>query len=303
MMKLPEPRSHFVDLGRTRRHVLEWGSPDAPVLILQHGMRDHARSWEWAAAHFADRYRIIAPDLRGHGDSDWSHEGAYAISDYVMDLHRIVTALDLRAPDLVGHSLGGHILLHYAATFPEIVRSLAIIEAVELPIVRDQRSAPVSFPVRLREWAVSEDDVRTRRPRFYASVEDARARMAEQNPRIDAETVDHLTRHGLIPEAGKGLRWKYDNACRYRAPGDAHGIDLDDILDAIAAPVLLAYGDESWIPLPPPERLDRLRNRRIRTFAGASHWLHHEAREPFLANLDEFLTDLQSIPSGKTHHA
>jgi len=303
MQVLSEPRSFFVDLGGSRRHVVEWGSPDAPVLVLQHGMRDHARSWEWVARHFADRYRIITPDLRGHGDSDWSQEGAYALSDYVIDLHRVVTALELPTFDLVGHSLGGHISLRYAATFPETVRLLSIIEAIELPIVRDQRRAPTAYPARLREWALLQTDVHARQPRFYPSVEDAAARMAEQNPRIDAATITHLTRHGVVAQFGKGLRWKYDNACRFRAPDDAHGTDLDDVLDAIACPILLAYGDESWIPLPPPERLARLKQRRLEMFPGASHWLHHEARNRFLAVLDDFLTTSEFTSSRKTTHA
>ncbi|EIZ77836.1 Alpha/beta hydrolase [Novosphingobium sp. Rr 2-17] len=297
------PRSLFVDLGETRRHVVEWGAPDAPVLVLQHGIRDHARSWDWVARHLAENYRIIVPDLRGHGDSDWSREGAYSLFDYVIDLHRIATALELSSFDLVGHSLGGHISLRYAGTFPETVRSLTVIEGIELPIVRDQLRNPMPYPERLREWATRQQNVRERNPRFYANIEDAIARMAEQHPRIDADTIDHLTRHGVIVELGKGLRWKYDNACRYRAPDDAHGTDLDDVLDAIRSPVLLAYGDESWIPLPPPERLNGLSRHHLEIFAGASHWLHHEVREQFLAVLGDFLTNTESIPFRKTKHA
>lgn len=290
-----EPRSLFIDLGGRRCHVVEWGRRGAPVLILQHGMRDHARSWDWIAARFAADYHVLAPDLRGHGDSDWSRDGAYTLSDYVIDLVDIVDALDLPVFSLIGHSLGGHIVLRFAAAFPERTRSLSIIEGIELPIIRDQRREPTPYPRRLRQWITNQRDRRVRSPHCYATVDDARARMSEQHPGIDTDTITHLTQHGLITEVGKGLRWKYDNACRFRSPEDAHGLDLDEVLDAITCPVLLAYGGESWIPLPPTERLNRLRGHRLVTFAGASHWLHHQARASFLSALVDFLTESSSI--------
>lgn len=299
----PEPRSLFVDLGGTKRHLVEWGRPDAPVLVLQHGMRDHARSWDCVASYFADRYRVIAPDLRGHGDSDWSHEGAYSLFDYVIDLRRIVVALELDSFHLVGHSLGGHISLRYAAAFPETVRALSIIEGIELPIVRDQRRDPIPYPARLREWIIDQGNVQTRSPRFYATQADAGARMAAQHPRIDASKIAHLTLHGTIMESAKGWRWKFDNACRHRAPDDAYGHDLDDVLAAITSPVLLAYGEESWIPIPPQERLNRLVRHQVETFEGASHWLHHEALEKFTAVLGDFLTASESLPIREKNHA
>jgi len=297
------PRSRFVDLGHSRRHVVEWGEPGAPVLLLQHGMRDHARSWDWVAARFAADHHVIAPDLRGHGDSDWSRDEAYNLFDYVIDLADIVDALDLPAFDLLGHSLGGHITLRYAATFPEKVRTLANIEGIELPVIRDQQKKPTPHPLRLRQWIEDQRDRRTRGPRYYATLGEAQARMAEQNPGIDGDTIAHLTFHGTIAQAGMGIRWKYDNACRFRAPDDAHGVCLDEILDAIACPTWLAYGDASWIPLPPADRIARLKRHRLVIFPGASHWLHHQAREPFLTELANFLADpeFQHRESEKNH--
>lgn len=289
-----EPRSSYVDLAGSRRHIVEWGERGAPVLVLQHGMRDHARSWDWVARHFAPTRHVVAPDLRGHGDSAWSPDGAYALSDFVSDLADIVEALGLAPFDLVGHSMGGHIALRYSAAFPEQVRSLGVIEGVELPIVRDQRKSPSTYPLRLRSWIVGRREGRTRTPHYYRTVALAQARMAQQHPAMDGATIAHLTRHGLIAEAGKGLRWKFDNACRWRAPDDAHGLDLDDVLDAVACRTFLAYGDASWIAVPSVSRLDRLSERQLTMFLGASHWLHHQAREPFIRALDEFLA--QSNP-------
>lgn len=294
-----EPRSLFVDLAGSRRHVVEWGEPGRPIVILQHGMRDHARSWDWVARSLAADHHVLAPDLRGHGDSDWSPDGAYALSDFVCDLAEVLQALDVAGFDLVGHSLGGHIALRLAATFPEMIRSLCVIEGIELPIVRDQRQDPVPYPQRLRSWIEARRDAQGRSPRFYLSLDSAEARMAAQHPAIDPATIAHLTTHGLIAEAGKGLRWKYDDACRLRAPDDAHGLDLDDVLEAIACPSLLAYGQASWIPLPPATRLERLRDHSLVTFPGASHWLHHQARDPFIGALKSFLARLDAPSQDK----
>lgn len=290
MADTAEPRSSFIDLAGSRRRLVEWGERGAPVIVLQHGMRDHARSWDQVAEHLAPAFHVLAPDLRGHGDSDWSRDGAYALSDYVGDLAGIVEALKLTAFDLLGHSLGGHIVLRFAAAFPEKVRTLTVIEGIELPNVREQQQDPTPYPNRLRQWIEMQRAGRDRSPRYYMTIEQAQARMAEQHPGMDAAIVAHATRHGLIAETGKGLRWKYDNACRLRAPDDAHGRDLDDILEAILCPTLLAYGGASWIPLPPASRLNRLRGHRVVTFPDAGHWVHHQARDPFLRALDDVLT-------------
>ncbi len=88
-------RTHIVTSSRLKLTVQEWGDPEAPPLILQHGGRDHARSWDFVAAAFAKHYRVLAPDLRGHGDSEWTNDGQYSIVDLVYDLGSVIAALEL----------------------------------------------------------------------------------------------------------------------------------------------------------------------------------------------------------------
>ena len=292
----PEPpattaRSRFLSLGGSRRHLLEWGAPGAPVVILQHGMRDHAHSWTWLAEALEDRFHVVAPDLRGHGDSDWSSDGNYSLASFIIDLAAIADLGGFREFSLVGHSLGGQIALRYAAAFPERVRALAAIEGVELPIIRQERAKPQPYPVRLREWMANEMMRRLQTPRFYPDLERAAKRMQEANPEIDSETIAYLARTGTIAEADRGLRWKYDNGSRYRPPEDQRGADLDEMLAAVACPTLLAYGEESWIAPPPPSRLAHLRQHRVISFGGASHWLHHQRRQEFNGVVGRFLAD------------
>ena len=305
----PEPpvssaRSRFVSLGGALRHLLEWGEPGAPVVILQHGIRDHAHSWTWLADTLKHRYHVIAPDLRGHGDSGWSRDGNYALASFVLDLAAIADLSGFRDFALIGHSLGGQIALRYTAAFPERVRALVAIEGVELPIIRQEREKPLPFPARLREWAAKEMMRRLQTPRYYPDLARAAERMQEANPEIDGETIAHLTRTGLIAEADRGFRWKYDNGCRYRPPEDQRGADLDEILTAITCPALLAYGDESWIAPPPPTRLAHLVRHRVITFGGASHWLHHQRRPEFCELVGRFLADPSStLASERDHYA
>jgi pimeloyl-ACP methyl ester carboxylesterase len=284
-----EPRSTFVDTGHHRLHVAQWGEPAAPTVLLQHGLRDHARSWDWVAQTLALRFHVVAPDLRGHGDSGWTEPGGYTLAAYVMDLSDIVAALGLNSFALVGHSLGGAIALRYAGAFPDKLWAMCGIECIELPIVRDQRREPVSFARRLSEWTQVERARRGRVARVYPTLDDARARMAEGQETLDDATIDHVVRHGVMADPNGGWRWKFDNAARFRPPDDADGQDLDECLAAISCPILLAYGEKSWIPVPPVERLRLLHDYRLVTFPSASHWLHHQARAEFQQLLQSFL--------------
>lgn len=304
---LPEPsataaRSRFLSLGGSRRHLLEWGEPGAPVVLLQHGMRDHAHSWTWLAEALKDHYHVIAPDLRGHGDSDWSSDGNYALPSFVIDLAAIADFCGLKDFALIGHSLGGHIALRYTAAFPDRVSALIVIEGVELPIIRQEREKAQPYPARLREWMANEMMRRLQTPRFYPDIARAANRMQEANPEIDSATVDYLTRTGLIAEADRGLRWKYDNGCRYRPPEDQRGVDLDEMLAAITCPALLAYGEQSWIAPPPPSRLAHLKRHRVIRFGSASHWLHHQRRPEFNELVGRFLSDPSSTLTSERYY-
>src|SRR6478735_469820 len=133
---MPGPTSHSYFSQRLRLHYLDWGNPDAPPLLLVHGNRDHAHNWDWAAARLQDRYHIIAPDLRGHGDSQWSAGSMYAPAEFVYDIAQLVHQQEL-AP------------LRNAATFPEDVERLVVIEGWGGIVPGQERPAP---PDRMRGW-------------------------------------------------------------------------------------------------------------------------------------------------------
>jgi pimeloyl-ACP methyl ester carboxylesterase len=286
---LPEPETLVLEIAGRRSHVSCWGDPQAPPILLIHGIRDNSRSWDWVANVLSDRYRIYAPDLRGHGNSDWAAPHSYTLAEFGLDLYDIVSALRLDRIAVVGHSLGGHLALRFAASWPDRVTAVSGIECIEMPIVRDERLAPKPYPERVRAWMDSVRSSRDRHARGYPSLADAAARMQQEQPEVDPDTIAHLARHALLAKSDGTLRWKFDQATRLRPPDDADGRYLDQLLAAIECPVQLYYGTGSWVPFPPAERVALLRNLSLVTIPDVSHWLHHQARETYIAELNSFL--------------
>src|SRR5215475_9475030 len=122
--------SHTFFSQRLRLHYVDWGNPTKPPLLLLHGGRDHCRNWDWAAAALRDDWHVLAPDLRGHGDSAWSTDGSYAIAGYIYDLAQLVHQQRLAPVTIVAHSLGGQIALRYAGLSPDTVARLVAIEGL-----------------------------------------------------------------------------------------------------------------------------------------------------------------------------
>ena len=113
-----------------RLHYVDWGNTAAPPLILLHGGRDHCRNWDWVAADLRRDYHVIAPDLRGHGDSAWSASGHYTMANYIYDLAQLIHQQKLAPVTIIAHSLGGNIALRYTGIYPEAVRRLVAIEGL-----------------------------------------------------------------------------------------------------------------------------------------------------------------------------
>nr|WP_234943697.1 alpha/beta hydrolase [Sinorhizobium meliloti] len=101
------------------------GDPDGVPILLLHGFTDSARSWSFTAPYLATGFRVIAPDLRGHGHSD-QPEGCYTISEMANDVRLLMVALDLAPCHVVGHSLGGRLVQALAERWPHLVRKIIL---------------------------------------------------------------------------------------------------------------------------------------------------------------------------------
>ena len=101
---MPGPTSRHYISQRLRLHYVDWGNPEAPPLLLVHGGRDHCRNWDWVAQALRRDWHIICPDLRGHGDSNWSPDGNYSMSAFIYDLDQLIHQQKLAPVTIVAHS-------------------------------------------------------------------------------------------------------------------------------------------------------------------------------------------------------
>ena len=126
MTTVSQPTSKTLNANGLRLHYLEWGNPGALPIICVHGYTSSAQAFNALARRLSDRAHILALDVRGHGESAWSPEGAYQYADQTADLAAVVDAFGLSQFILIGTSMGGVIAMAYAAQSPERLRGLVI---------------------------------------------------------------------------------------------------------------------------------------------------------------------------------
>ncbi|MEQ1755073.1 MAG: alpha/beta hydrolase [Micropepsaceae bacterium] len=282
--------SHSFISQRLRLRYVDWGNPDAPPLILLHGGRDHSRSWDWTAQELRGKWHIIAPDLRGHGDSDWSPDGDYGSLANLYDLAQLIHQLKLAPVTIVAHSYGGNIALRYAGTYPENVKKLVAIEGLgpSPKMLAERMAKPVN--TRLRDWIEAKRASAGRTPKRYASLDDAYKRMKEENHHLSDEQARHLTVHGVSQNEDGTYTWKFDPYMRIFPPFDLAQSEVEWMWAAITCPTLLMYGEQSWASNPLKDgRAVHFRNARIVTLKNAAHWLHHDQFDAFISELNGFL--------------
>ena len=284
------PTSRVYFSQRLRLHYVDWGNDDAPPLILQHGGRDHCRSWDWVAKGLdQNRFRIIAPDLRGHGESAWANDGVYDMASLVYDLSEIVRQLELTGVRLVGHSLGGSIAVRYAAVCPEAVSRLVAIEGISQGRTVAGEDGKPNPAAQMRAWFAEQREIVRRPLRPVETLEEGVARMRSNNPRLTADQAEHLTRHALRKASDDRFRWKFDPAGRVGAFDDISRDEVRALRGDITCPVLLIYGKDSWATDPQTDgRLEHFRNARLVMAEGAGHWVQHDRLDLVLEELAGF---------------
>jgi pimeloyl-ACP methyl ester carboxylesterase len=284
------PTSHSFVSQRLRLHYADWGNADAPPLILVHGGRDHCRSWDWAAEQLRHDWHVIAPDLRGHGDSQWSPDGNYEMQAFVYDLAQLVHSLGLPQVTLVAHSLGGNVATRFTGLYPDKVRKLVSIEGLgPSPAVYAERMA--SGPAQLmRGWIEDKRQAAGRQQKRYPTIEAALDRMKAENRHLSDEQARHLTVHGVMRNEDGSWSWKFDNYVRVWSVVDLPREDVAQLWEAITCPVLLMYGADSWASNPAADgRAAHFHTARVVEFENAGHWLHHDQFDRFMAELRAFL--------------
>jgi pimeloyl-ACP methyl ester carboxylesterase len=292
-------QSHRVSLRGLSHRVLTWGDPAAPKVFLLHGWMDVAASFQFLVDGFARDWYAIAPDLRGYGQSAWQPQG-YWFPDYVADLEALLDAFaPSEAAALVGHSLGGNIVMHYAGVRPQRVRAVVSLDGFGIP-AEDASLAPAKF----RAWL----DAQTQPAEFapYASIGHVAARLRKNNRRLTEDRALFLARHWAEELADGSARLTSDPRHKLPFPTVYRLEEVFAIWRAIEAPVLWLAGADSTIPrwldgaqasdggtdpfAGVRRRLAPNANGRLQVVADAGHMLQHDqpgavaaAIEPFLA--------------------
>ena len=284
-----EPISHFFYSDRLKLQFWDYGQDGKPALVLVHGGLDHARNWDWVARTLRQEYHVYALDLRGHGNSAWAPGAMYSIAEHVLDLSALLDIIDDFPIRLIGHSLGGGIVLHYCGIYPDRVRKAVSIEGLGAP-PESRVHGPLSG--RLRHWIESIRNAEKRQPKTYPNLAAAVERMKEANPHLSDEVARHLTLHGTNWEPDGSLVWKFDNYARLFAPYGHQMNDAAEVYGQIKSPILMFWGTESFLPIPENDpRRTVISNCRLVKVSNAGHWLHHDQLELFLRETTTFLRD------------
>ena len=295
-------RSVHLSVRGVDYHVRLWGDPAActankPALVMAHGWMDVAASWQFLVDEMKDERFIVAPDWRGFGHSRLAaHTDAYWFPDYLADLEALMRAPDLPWPalphiDLLGHSMGGNVMMMYAGVRPTRIRRLINLEGFGLP----ERAAEQA-PAQYAKWLDQLTEPQDIRP-FDSAAAVAR-RLMKTNPRLSADKAIWLSSHWAQPDA-QG-RWhilgdpahKRVNPMLYRVP------EVLACWKRISAPMLMVLGRQTGLAqwwgdryslAEFEERLKVVPQVRSVWMEDCGHMLHHDQPQVLAARIEDFL--------------
>lgn len=290
----PPAAAGVLEGERTRRiangpiglQVREWGAPDAPPIVLLHGLRGYSGTWRALASALSDRWRLIAFDARGRGESDWDPERNYYTDAYLSDLAAVVDALGLARFVLLGHSMGGTTSYCYAAQHSDRLMGLIVEDITAGSSVAGEGAERIK-----REMAALPTD--------FADWAAARAYWRALRPNVGDAAIEERLFESMRADAAGRVGWRYDAqgiAATRTDPDPARVVDLHPVIEAIRTPTLVIRGGRSdFCNLATVEALEA-RNPVLThaTVAEASHYVHDDAPETFARLVEGFLAGLKA---------
>lgn len=286
-MSPPAPRHQEVVANGLRHHVLTWDGGGATTVLCLHGFLD--LSWGFAPvapALAAAGYHVVAPDLRGHGDTDRIGAGGYYhFMDYVHDVADLVDQLARERLAVVGHSMGGSIAALHAGTFPDRVWRLAILEGIRVAAQPED-----DLPRRAAHWIQEVRRTRARGARVLPTLEACADRIRAFDPACPPEVARMLAEQGTVAVPG-GRAFKHDPVHLTRGPYPFRLEQSMQYWRNVRCPVLHVEGDGTELP-PPPDMAQRLacfRELRSAVVPGAGHMMIRHAPDSVARLLIEFL--------------
>jgi pimeloyl-ACP methyl ester carboxylesterase len=229
---LPDERQ--IIANRIRLHYLEWGETTLPPVVFLHGGSLTAHTWDLICLSLSDRYRCIAIDMRGHGESEWPADADYALETMAEDIGGVIDQLALQRPVVVGMSLGGLTSLRLAGERSATLAGLVIVD-VGPDLHTDGAQQIVAF---------------TQQDQEMDSVEDFVARAMRFNSTRRPELLRRSLLHNLRKLPSGRWTWKWDKR-RMHAPDfermKADHARLWDSVAKIVCPTLIVRGDRSRV--------------------------------------------------------
>ena len=276
---MAEVRDELIEMRGLRFYYRDWAStrPNAPDLLLLHGYTGHARSWDAFAAAMTDRYRVLALDQRGHGQTEWAKPDAYHTREMVADVEAFVAALGLVNFGLLGLSMGGLVSIGYAGKRPAALGKLVIVDiAPEIDTLGLKR---------IQSGVVRSD--------VFATRDEAFARAREDNPVPPAEHQRYRVDYSLMRRADGRYTYRYDRALR-DPNNPREGIPAEEawrLVANIAVPTLLVRGERSDILSAPvaAKMAKTIANCRLVEIAGSGHPVPLDKPDAFLEAVRTFL--------------
>ena len=269
----------LIELRGLRFHYRDWPSrrAGAPDLVLLHGYTGHARSWDAFAEAMTDRYRVLALDQRGHGETAWAAADAYGVDDMADDLTAFVGALGLNGFSLLGLSMGGMVAMEYAGRRPPELAALVIVDIGPELVA--------SGAGRIRAGSQASD--------LFANRDAAFAIARADNPRPPEAHHRHRVDHSLMRTETGQWTWRFDralravSALRRRDPATAWRSCA-----AIAAPTQLIRGALSDILSADvaARMIETIPGAVFAEVEGSGHSVPLDAPDGFLAAARSFLT-------------
>ena len=278
MSTMVEPRDRIVEVDGLRMHYLDWGNPDKPTVVLLHGLRGHAHSWDDVSTALSPDFHVLALDQRGRGLTDWAKDGDYGIDAFVGDLAGFCRVVGLEKFILMGHSMGARNAMAFADKHAHRLEKLVLSEF-----------GPQINPKGGQRIAKELIDV----PEEFDTLDDAIAYMTRFN-RYASAPVMHRRELYASKELPNGkIGWRYDIEIRQaRRRGDPIvALDLWPALAKIACPTLVVRATETDVlDLDVAQRMiETLADGRLVEIERAEHMVFEDNPEDFISAVRGFL--------------
>ncbi len=284
-------QSEFLQIRGRRMHVRTWGSATAPLLVLLHGWCDVSASWQFVVDAMKKDWRIVAPDWRGFGLSQWNDD-VYWFPDYIADLDALLLHYSPQDPvRLVGHSLGGNAGTLYAGIRPDRILKLVNLEGLGLRLYAPEEAAD-----RYVNWLDQLRDTPTFRS--YPDRTAFAARLQKENPRLSEEKLDYLAQYMGEDDGSGGIHQAADPYHRWVNPVIYRVEEAMSIWRRVTAPVLWVTAADSFIFKQLFSRDSEDYRRRLACFRDlrevlvqdCGHNLHHDQPQQVAQMIEEFFT-------------